>query len=122
MNKEFRSVQSVESSPNRLRPTTRAKRLMGAAAVVIAAFGVTKGAEMIFGRDLHVEGEQAVPVQSGDTVWDIITENVDGIENVETDEVVNYVLDNPANAEVFEDGANVYPSEQVIVPDEVSYS
>ena len=76
---------------------------------------------------VYVGESQPVTAQPGDSVWALVAENVDGAyANNLTEEVVEYVVNDPANLDTFlgPDGtvshANLNAYEQVMLPEKVT--
>ena len=104
---------SETSEKQSLRFTARARRL------AVGALGLGLSAGIVTGlnhadREPTMSGEQQVTVTTGDTVDGLINEHVEhGASH--TGAVRVDVLDDPANAEVFENG-QLDPGESITLP------
>lgn len=102
---------------NEIRLTRRGHVVAGLAAAGIAAVGVGYVAS---GIGHEMQGQQTVRIAPGDTMTDIVVDNVDG-GAAEVKSVINYVVD--TNPEVFQDGTASLGSEdlgqEIAVPEAV---
>jgi hypothetical protein len=94
------------------------KRRVGAAALSLAlVLGVAKGAKSISN---HVDppiksfGQQTVYVQTGDTLYGIMDERIQGIQNVDPRKVEFNIENDEKNAEALSDGLT--PGDEIVMP------
>ncbi len=112
-----REKHIVTHHENEIRLTRRGHVVAGLA---VAGLAASAGAYMANTLGHEMQGEQTIRIAPGDTVTDIVVDNVDGGAD-QVKSVINYVVD--TNPDVFEDGTASLGSEdlgqEIAVPEAV---
>lgn len=111
---------SIENKNNKepLVWSTRAKRLAAGTALAVAGGGVAGAAYLASEQGPEMHGHKIVVVDKGDTVDQIVNVHVEGGAS-HTGAVRAEVLNDPDNADVFENG-QLDPGEELEVPEKVT--
>ena len=118
-------VDRTVYEPNIKAPNHPIKKTLAATGIVGGAVALGYLAHEAVSAPEISDHTQQVSVVDGDTLEKIVLRSVDGIENVDISEVVNYVKNDPENAKVFVDletgelSADIYPGEVIVVPESV---